>query len=300
MKELSIEEKAKAYDKALERAQALYNDKNEIGYANAESVLEEVFPLLKESEDEKTRKRIIALVNAHGQGIYKGDMLAWLENIPYTIDHEKREGFHLGYKAALEKQGESSDKIHYWTEEEIEPIISDYLRGAEHYGGMIGRLRCLKPKSLEKQGTSYTKSDVDDAYLKGISDAKNELEKQGDSPIKWNKNTEGNKPQVNHSVLMKTTHGIAEGEWKGEYWEQYRWAGIVRDSDVLSWMELSDLDKQGEQKPAWSEKDEKEYKYVLKFVDNILNNCGNKKDYEHCKRCYDWLKSLKQRIGGKQ
>ena len=53
MKELSIEEKARAYDKALERAQALYNDKNEIGYANAESVLEEVFPSLKESEDER-------------------------------------------------------------------------------------------------------------------------------------------------------------------------------------------------------------------------------------------------------
>ena len=38
-------------------------------------------------------------------------------------------------------------KIHYWTEEEIEPIISDYLTGKEHYGGMIARLRCLKPKS---------------------------------------------------------------------------------------------------------------------------------------------------------
>ena len=76
------------------------------------------------------------------------------------------------------------------------------------------------------------------------------LEKQGDSPVKWNKNNEGNKPQVNHSILMKTTQGIAEGEWKGEYWEQYRWAGIVRDSDVLSWMELSSLEKQGEQKPT--------------------------------------------------
>lgn len=32
---------------------------------------------------------------------------------------------------------------------------------------------------LEKQGESYTKKDIDDAYLKGISDAKNELEKQG-------------------------------------------------------------------------------------------------------------------------
>lgn len=76
------------------------------------------------------------------------------------------------------------------------------------------------------------------------------LEKQGDSSIKWNKNTEDNKPQVNHSVLMQTTHGIAEGEWQGEQWHQYRWTSIVRDTDVLSWMELSNLEKQGEQKPS--------------------------------------------------
>ena len=31
---------------------------------------------------------------------------------------------------------------------------------------------------LEKQGTSYTKRDVDDAYLKGVTDTKNEIEKQ--------------------------------------------------------------------------------------------------------------------------
>jgi len=41
-------------------------------------------------------------------------------------------------------------KIQYWTEEEIEPIISDYLTGKEHYGGMIARLKCLKPKSSWK------------------------------------------------------------------------------------------------------------------------------------------------------
>jgi hypothetical protein len=84
MGKLSIEEKAQAYDKALERAQALYNDKNEIGYANAESVLEEVFPLLKESEDERIRKEII---NYFAKGkeylslcsIGKDDILAWLE-----------------------------------------------------------------------------------------------------------------------------------------------------------------------------------------------------------------------------
>jgi hypothetical protein len=31
---------------------------------------------------------------------------------------------------------------------------------------------------LEKKGTSYTKRDVDDAYLKGVTNTKNEIEKQ--------------------------------------------------------------------------------------------------------------------------
>ena len=89
----------KKYKEALELARVA-------AFNGHQSLMEGIFPELAESKDEKTRKRIIALVNAHGQGMYKDDMLAWLENIPYTIDHEKREGFHLGYKAALEKQAE--------------------------------------------------------------------------------------------------------------------------------------------------------------------------------------------------
>ncbi len=103
---------------------------------------------------------------------------------------------------------------------------------------------------LEKQGESYTKNDVDDAYLKGISDAKNELEKQGSSSVKWQKNTPDNKPPLNHSVLMKTTHGVAEGYYVGSLWFQFRWSSNIKDSDVLAWMELSDLDEQSEQKNA--------------------------------------------------
>ena len=77
------------------------------------------------------------------------------------------------------------------------------------------------------------------------------IEKQGEQSIKWNKNTEGNKPQKNHPVLIKTTHGIAEGEWNGgEHWIQYRWLSSIKDSDVLFWIELSDIEEQGEQKPV--------------------------------------------------
>ena len=153
-----------------EAMKILKNFHDESAIFSVRTALETLHPELKESEDEKTRKEIIYHIKNCDDTIDEETekrMLAWLENIPYTIDHEKREGFHLGYKAGFEKQGESSDQIHYWTEEEIEPIISDYLRGAEHYGGMIARLRCLKPKSLEKQSEQKPANKVEPKFKVG-------------------------------------------------------------------------------------------------------------------------------------
>ena len=171
MEKLSIEDKAKAYDEVVKKLSRFI--KQGVDPLITRADVQDFFPELCESEDEKIRGYLIRYIdNTMKSSTLKSKLLVW----------------------------------------------------------------------LEKQGTSYTKRDVDDAYLEGMAFAKDELEKQGGSFIQWNKNTEGNKPQVNHSVLMKTTHGIAEGEWQGGYWHQYRWAGIVRDSDVLSWIELSDLE----------------------------------------------------------
>ena len=57
----------------------------------------------------------------------------------------------------------------------------------------------------------------------------------------WRQNKENNKPAIKHSVLMFTTHGIAEGEWVGNEWVQYRWSCKVKDTEVLYWMHLEDL-----------------------------------------------------------
>ena len=110
MEELTIEQKAKAYDEAIERIREWSETKN--GYYMPKELCEEIFPELKENEDEKIRK---ALLRFHKStididGIKGGDILAW----------------------------------------------------------------------LEKQGDTFTKKDVDDAYLKGISDAKQEIEKQSE------------------------------------------------------------------------------------------------------------------------
>ncbi len=73
MKELLIEEKAKAYDDAIKRAKRMFSEK-ELNY---------LFPELAESDDEKIisaiRKAIEAKVENLGNGVTRTACLAWLE-----------------------------------------------------------------------------------------------------------------------------------------------------------------------------------------------------------------------------
>ena len=78
---MTIEEKAKAYDEALELARDYYKANLKLNNADENLLLEDIFPELKESEDEKIRK---ALVRFHKStididGIKGTDILAWLE-----------------------------------------------------------------------------------------------------------------------------------------------------------------------------------------------------------------------------
>jgi len=213
MKELSIEEKAKAYDEAIEKLRDFYRDYDTVScLIDVKEELANLFPELKESEDEKIKKEIISFI-----------------------------------------------------QDDIDEI------------------------NLKVSGDYDDRDEDDIAHQNWCKKAIAWLEKQGNSPIKWNKNTEGNKPHVNHTVLMKTIHGIAEGEWIGEGWLQYRWAGIVRDSDVLSWIEFSDLEKQGE--TVWSEETDDDA-----WMNDIISKLEN--NLQLNKAEIDWFKSLKQRIGG--
>jgi len=80
-KELSTEEKAKRYDKAIGEIRGMMPNWERLSY-NGKTFLQDlihILPELKKNEYESTRERIIALVNAHGQGRFKESMLAWLE-----------------------------------------------------------------------------------------------------------------------------------------------------------------------------------------------------------------------------
>ena len=62
----------------------------------------------------------------------------------------------------------------------------------------------------------------------------------------------------------------------------------LNKKQVLAWLE-----KQGEQKPAWSEEDEEEFNYALDMIEWYSG-----KNEKRVRLVSDWLKSLKERLGG--
>lgn len=96
MKELSIEEKAQAYDEALERA------KSKLHYSDKPCFVDvtEIFPELKESEDEKIKKWLIEKQREWLQDQERGGYMD-NENLIKTIKKSI---------AWLEKQGKPQDK----------------------------------------------------------------------------------------------------------------------------------------------------------------------------------------------
>ncbi len=73
---MTIEEKAKAYDKAIEKIKYVMDRGVEPILNKAD--LQSIFPELKESEDERVRKQIKAFIKSRGSQITQSKTDAWL------------------------------------------------------------------------------------------------------------------------------------------------------------------------------------------------------------------------------
>ena len=97
MKELSIEEKAKAYDKALERAIKLKEDPQSVFYEyspnEGDTICDYIFPELKESEDERMMNQLHSWMKEFGGA------------------EEYTEKVYLWLKGLLEKQGKQKETL---------------------------------------------------------------------------------------------------------------------------------------------------------------------------------------------
>jgi len=101
MKELSIEEKAKAYDEAINRAS---------GFKSQEirDIVEHIFPELRENEDEKIRKNCIHFLKLqkqhHAATFEIEECISWLEK---QGEHQNfRDSIQIGDKVTRNRSGE--------------------------------------------------------------------------------------------------------------------------------------------------------------------------------------------------
>jgi len=114
---MTQEEKAKAYDMALERARDFHDGPT----ANivTRTFLESVFPELRESEDERIRKEIIDIVESYRSNcVYEGthrfdECIAWLEKQKKQVTDESDKiaaAYQLGIKDKEQKSVEGLDE----------------------------------------------------------------------------------------------------------------------------------------------------------------------------------------------
>ena len=138
MKELSIEEKAKAYDKAVSEIRNLRDMLLKEGIINKDGVIcnnfNRIFPELKESEDVRIRKEIIRIVDIWTNsapvvnGIPREVLLAWLEKQGEQKPADKVESkFKVGDWII-------TNKNHIWYVDETPETTSYLYRLINQYG----------------------------------------------------------------------------------------------------------------------------------------------------------------------
>lgn len=139
----TLEEKARAYDKALERARKLYN--SEETSADVEIACENIFPELAESEDERMKKAIIHILYENYtdaaviEGVEIAEIVAWLEKQATKSVNIDIESMVSQYKQRLKSQGGVENT----------PIVNMCLTAFRH--GVENVLEELNLKKLEKQ-----------------------------------------------------------------------------------------------------------------------------------------------------
>lgn len=118
---------------------------------------------------------------------------------------------------------------------------------------------------LEKQGQTFTKKDVDDAYLKGISDVKNELEKQGKQDARYRCLEE---LLAADDIYQMSVNDTMTNEAKEK---------AAKALSKLCIGKLLGFEKQGEQKPAVTDFNAKDW-YVSKVDGKIHDMTYNPAD----------------------
>ena len=166
MKELSIAGKATRYEQAIKVAQRFYNN----SVATIKKELEDIFPELKESDDERIRKNIIATIHLYyGEPLEDEakEMIAWLEKQDKNnmgISEATKQKLENNLNKALEK--ETSESLNEFLEKQGEHKPAWSEEDEKLVKNLISTLSNLYTRNLIEKETKEKYTDL----LKSLKD----------------------------------------------------------------------------------------------------------------------------------
>ena len=348
---MTQEEKAKAYDNALERARNIHKDAIDMGDNIRAKQYEIIFPVLRESKDDRIMRVIRGWIYTRpasffDNGISKEEILAWLEKQgkqeePQVYDtgdgevitYSETEGykvvepkFHEGEWVACKEL--NTAKIINNEGDRYEVELIDGNKGFPHID-YVDRYFHLWNIHDAKKGDVLALSYAFQNYIliyKGLHEKnfdtmmsvfcsyyveENTYEDETDSFHAMNRGeiiTPATKEQRDILIKAMADAGYTFDFEKKELKEIETEIEIpfgAKDSELQEatyyipkgfYAEIDDdkvVIKKGEKHTAWSKKDEKMFEYALNMIEWYSGKNEDKSRFVS-----DWLKSIKQRIGG--
>ena len=300
MKELSIEEKARRYDEALERARKCLDEKRDTCFVRPDVI----FPELKESEDEKIKKSLIILLQHFCKGYrvpglefpvsYK-DMLTWVENqgkqktTGWTEEDERNIRDCIFYLKNAKKYFEKDDDI-LWNEKWFDSCI-DWL---EKQGQAKETAISQDNKTCKENDDSLTDEDemIRKALIGIITNYVDNSNTFKPKMIAWLEKQGKQKPIDKLDPLIDEEIDLWIKENTDIHHNNNDIVELMRDMSYYVATLTRNLYRQ---KPKWNEEDEKNW---LGIMDEIEANKSDAPDHdiETYDRFLYWLESLKQRM----
>ena len=271
---MTTEEKARAYDEAIERAKKFNIDD---AYASQGATIKSIFPQLRESEDEKIRKWLVDYFGSIKEVVWIHrditceQILEWLEKQKSKDDEEKyldgikRDWFERGKKEVLtvpelyglEKQKEQpKEELVY----RLNGLMQDYIKEGKDDEEKEHRFKCYQLFWDALEDTSY-------------------FEQKEQKPAEGDNETEIQK-------------AFREGKSAGrkEVFDHPEEYGLQKEQKP--WKVGANAYFTPEQKPAeWSEEDEK-------MKENLLYLMLENNSQDSWEGTYEWLKSFRPQYHG--
>lgn len=293
MKELSIKQKAKAYDEAIARA-------NELNYVSDKDSLqrktvEHIFPELKESEDKVEPK------------FHKGDWIAHDVDANYVY-HVESVGvcYHLRKGGALVLMPFIEEKYyHLWTIQDAKD--GDVLANSNISVFIYAEVLYNKPYAycgVDKFGVfkdNCRKNDwsnsVDDIHPATKEQRDLLFQKMHEAGYEW----DANKKELK-KIEQEPTEDVDLPEFESYLclmFQKFRTKGMCTNGEIIDYVnEHSQKLRDILVKPAWSEEDEEMRRKCIRAM--RASACGFPEEEKFVKQVDNWLNSLKERVQPKQ